>query len=124
MSSAASPRIFRLVLTGGPCGGKSSALSVIKASLETKGYDVYSAPEVPTIMISGGCAYPGNDGGLKLLAFETAIIKLQLQLEDSFSVVAASTGRCGYVSVLASISLVLRTTARPFAAALSEPGPA
>ena len=43
----------------------------------------------------GGCRYPGNDPAnrVALLAFETALIKLQFQIEDSFLQVARSTGR-------------------------------
>ena len=37
--------------------------------------------QVPTILLSGGCTYPGSDGGPLLMALETAIIKLQLQME-------------------------------------------
>ena len=52
--------VFRAVLTGGPCGGKSSSQEHIRRTLTQAGYDVYFAPEVPTIMINGGCAYPGE----------------------------------------------------------------
>jgi predicted ATPase len=87
------PTIFRLCLTGGPCGGKSTLLEQLKTNMARRGFDVLCAPEVPTIMIRGGAVYPGHDGGEKLLAFETAIIRLQMQLEDAFSMVAVSTGK-------------------------------
>lgn len=88
----AQPAIFTLVLTGGPCGGKTSALNRLTELLRSKGWDIYLVPEVPTIMLSGGCKYPGADKE-KLFEFETALIKLQLQMEDSFIQVARSTGR-------------------------------
>lgn len=85
--------VYKVVLTGGPCGGKSSSLKHFSKELTDRGYDVYTAPEVPTIMINGGCQYPGMDGKEELDDFETALLKLQLQVESSFTAVAASTGR-------------------------------
>jgi predicted ATPase len=84
---------FTVALTGGPCGGKSSSLEVFSDALRAKGYDVYTVPEVPTILIKGGCQYPGADGGEKLMQFEIGLIRLQMQIEDSFFRIAASTGR-------------------------------
>jgi len=82
-----------IVLTGGPCGGKSSSLDKIIETFAAKGYDVLAAPEVPTILMNGGCRYPGIDGGKKLEDFEIALMSLQMQMEDSFRRVARSTGR-------------------------------
>ena len=93
LGAMASGRIFKLVLTGGPCGGKSTVLSHLSDAFEARSFDVYCAPEVPSLLINGGCAYPGHDGGQKLIEFEMALIKLQIQLEDSFVQVALSTGR-------------------------------
>ena len=54
-SSPAARQVTTVVLTGGPCGGKSSALEVLSDELSGRGVDVYSVPEVPTILLSGGC---------------------------------------------------------------------
>eukprot|EP00729_Bicosta_minor_P008819 gene8819-10922_t len=85
--------LFKVVLTGGPCGGKSSSLAHITKAMASKGVAVYSVPEIPTILITGGCAYPGLEGGDQLFHFETAILQAQLQLESSFEMVAKSTGK-------------------------------
>ena len=85
-------KVFTLVLTGGPCGGKSTGMTMIKKELELDGYTVYTVPEVPTILISGGCAYPGENGGELLMEFETGLIALQMSIEESFLRIAASTG--------------------------------
>jgi len=92
-SAKPAPKIYRLALTGGPCGGKSTMMRMLNKSLEENGYAFYCAPEVPTILISGGAAYPGHDGGQKLIEFETALIKLQLQMEDSFLQIAATSDK-------------------------------
>jgi nucleoside-triphosphatase THEP1 len=53
-------KLFRVVLTGGPCGGKSSSLVSLKDTLRRKGYRVMTMPEIPTILMSNGAQFPGN----------------------------------------------------------------
>ena len=43
--------------------------------------------------MNGGARYPGLQNIEPLIAFETALMKLQLQVEDSFLTVARSTNR-------------------------------
>jgi hypothetical protein len=83
----------RIALTGGPCAGKSSSMQNITDTLLKLGYDVYFVPEVPTVLMNGGCKYPGIDGGKLLVEFEIALMSLQLQMERSFTQIAASTAR-------------------------------
>ena len=48
------PEIIKIVLTGGPCGGKSTALSKIDGYFSKKGYRVLSIPETATeLMVNG-----------------------------------------------------------------------
>lgn len=82
-----------VVLTGGPCGGKTQALGRLTAKLEDSGYDVYLVGETPTLLINGGCQYPGEAKEAELIEFETALIHLQIQMEESFRRVADSTPR-------------------------------
>ena len=49
--------VYRICLTGGPCGGKSSSQTALSKALSEAGYDVYFAPEVPTILMNGGCKW-------------------------------------------------------------------
>lgn len=53
-------KIICIVLTGGPCGGKSTSLKVLTSALEEKGYRVMTVPEVPTILMSNGAHFPGR----------------------------------------------------------------
>ncbi|KAA0164325.1 hypothetical protein FNF27_07818 [Cafeteria roenbergensis] len=85
--------IFTVVLTGGPCGGKSSSLEHVTKAFSARGFDVYAGPEVPTIIMQGGGKYPGIDAGELLSQFEIALLQLQEQMEDSFRRIALSTGR-------------------------------
>ena len=104
-----------LVLTGGPCGGKTSLLSVLRKQLPEMagarpaangdgdgdggggGLDVYVVPEVPTMLMEGGAVYPGNDAGQLLLDFEVSMMRLQLAMEKAFVDIARSTGRMAVV---------------------------
>ena len=82
--SSADSQVFQVVLTGGPCAGKSSAIEYFASKIRKHGFDVYQVPEVPTLLLNGGCVYPGLDGGDRLVAFETSLIELQLQMEQTF----------------------------------------
>ena len=46
----------KIVVTGGPCGGKTTALSRIQRDLSHLGYTVLIVPETATALISGGVA--------------------------------------------------------------------
>lgn len=46
--------IFRLVITGGPCSGKSTCMEYFKAELERMGYTVFCLPEVATMLMTAG----------------------------------------------------------------------
>jgi nucleoside-triphosphatase THEP1 len=46
--------IYKIAITGGPCGGKSSSLKRIQEDLTAKGFRVFSVPEVPTLVVQAG----------------------------------------------------------------------
>ena len=48
-------QITRICLTGGPCAGKTTALSAIQEKLVTQGFKVLMVPEAATLMMKGGC---------------------------------------------------------------------
>jgi CYTH domain-containing protein len=48
------PRPVEIVLTGGPCSGKTSSLAVISQKLADWGFRPLMVPEIPTILIGGG----------------------------------------------------------------------
>ena len=49
-------KIVKIAVTGGPCGGKSTALSYIKKTAESLGFRVLTVGETATELISGGVA--------------------------------------------------------------------
>jgi hypothetical protein len=81
-----------VVLTGGPCGGKSSCLAKIKDHFMSKGYMVFCIPEMPVLLKEGGCPNPGVENNKMLIEFEVALLQAQLQMENSFKQIAKSTG--------------------------------
>ena len=46
--------VSKIVLTGGACGGKTTALAAIEQELTDIGYKVYILDEVATRLISSG----------------------------------------------------------------------
>ena len=50
------PQISKIVITGGPCAGKTTAMSWIQNAFTAKGYTVLFVPETATELISGGVA--------------------------------------------------------------------
>jgi putative protein kinase ArgK-like GTPase of G3E family len=46
--------ITRIVLTGGPCAGKTTALSELSEGLFQMGFKVLLVPEAATVMKKGG----------------------------------------------------------------------
>ena len=75
--------IKRIVLTGGPCAGKTTALVRIIEHFSNLGFKVFTVPEVPTLYSQGGWSYLTPNPQLYYEG-ELAILETQLALEDSF----------------------------------------
>ena len=75
--------IKKIVLTGGPCAGKTTALVKINEYFSGMGYKVFMVPEVPTLYSQGGWNYLTPNRNLYYEG-ERAILETQLALEDSF----------------------------------------
>jgi len=75
--------IKRIVLTGGPCAGKTTALVRIIEHFSNLGFKVFTVPEVPTMYSQGGWSYLTPNRSLYYEG-ELAILRTQLALENSF----------------------------------------
>lgn len=73
--------LTKIVITGGPCGGKSTALSWIQNAFTRKGYTVLFVPETATEFITGGVA-PWTCG--TNLEYQKVQMTLQLEKERLF----------------------------------------
>ena len=78
------PEIKKIVLTGGPCAGKTTALVRIIEYFSGMGYKVFTIPEVPTIYSTAGWNYLTPNRQLYYQG-ERAILETQLALEDQFT---------------------------------------
>lgn len=75
------PKITKIVITGGPSGGKTTALSWIQNAFSKLGYMVLVVPETATEFISGGVA-PWTCGSN--LDYQKCQMQLQLEKERLF----------------------------------------
>lgn len=75
--------VSKICLTGGPCGGKTKALSKLEQELSDMGYKVFIIDEIATRIISSGIKPFGEDA-IKMIDFEDILLKLQLEEESSY----------------------------------------
>ena len=74
-------KINKIVLTGGPCAGKTTALVCINDYFTKLGYKVFTVPEVPTMVTQSGWNYMTTNKAFYYEG-EKIILELQLALED------------------------------------------
>lgn len=80
-------KITRIVLTGGPCAGKTSALELIVDHFTNKGYKVFTIPEMPTLFTQSGMNYLTKNKDF-FYEGEKATLEMQLAFEDRFTLMA------------------------------------
>lgn len=76
--------VKRIVLTGGPCGGKTTALAKIREKLESLGYNVLIVPEIATIVIPNAALDMQNLTEMQVFQFQREMLSLQDAFEASF----------------------------------------
>ena len=79
--------IKRIVLTGGPCAGKTSALTRIVEHFSAMGYKVFTIPETPTLFTQAGMNYLTKNSSF-FYEGEKATLEIQMALEDKFTLMA------------------------------------
>ena len=72
--------VTKIVLTGGPCGGKTTSVSILEQELTNKGYKVFIIDEMATNAILSGATPPciGN------FEFQKLIASMQLSRNKSY----------------------------------------
>ncbi len=85
------PPLYRIVLTGGPCGGKTSALTRLKSRLEELGFLVVCVPETATMLFGGGVPPPTDEASA--FCFQKALLQVQREVEDAFIALTRASGR-------------------------------
>ncbi len=79
--------IKRIVLTGGPCAGKTTALVKIIEHFSSLGFKVFTIPEVPTMFTQAGMDYLTQNRDF-FYEGEKATLQIQMTLEDKFYAMA------------------------------------
>ncbi len=79
--------IKKIVITGGPCAGKSTALERVKRAFSQRGYTVLILSETATQIITGGvtpwaCRTHAD--------FQKCLLRLQIAKEEAFAEAAAT----------------------------------
>ncbi len=87
--------VYKFVITGGPCGGKTTALARIFSFLRERGYEVITCPEAFTIFGSNGMSldYFSTDGMDYVI--QNSVLDVQLSLEESLERVLKARGKPG-----------------------------
>jgi predicted ATPase len=78
----------KIVLTGGPCSGKTTILQILRTEL---GDRVVPVPEAATLLLANGFPNPGTHVSWSpqwQAALQAAILPLQMALEDAYTLVA------------------------------------
>ena len=74
----APPECYKIVFTGGPCAGKTTALARVSNFLRSRGFTVYSVPEAATLIFQNGGAFFDQGAEEDVIVFQTKLIKLQI----------------------------------------------
>ncbi len=74
-------KIPKIVLTGGPCSGKTTSLSYLAEKLSDFGFMVFIVPEAATLAISGGIDPRKMSDVEQIKLFEESLFDIQLYLE-------------------------------------------
>ncbi|KAG5881998.1 hypothetical protein JTB14_028599 [Gonioctena quinquepunctata] len=74
---------YKLVLTGGPCGGKTTGQARLCTFFENLGWKVFRVPETASVLFSGGVKFSDLDEN-EVVNFQENLLKTMLQIEDTF----------------------------------------
>ncbi|KAJ0404298.1 hypothetical protein P43SY_003211 [Pythium insidiosum] len=86
------PPIYKFVLTGGPCAGKTTSLDRLSTFFRDRGFRVYVVPEASTLLQTGGAFFLDMQEK-DHLNFQWQILKMQMTMEDSFYSLAQDSGK-------------------------------
>ncbi|KAJ6217135.1 hypothetical protein RDWZM_008292 [Blomia tropicalis] len=80
--------VYRLVLTGGPCSGKTTGQARLSTFFENLGWKVYRVPETATTLFSGGIRFPDMNQEQQD-KFQENLIKVMIAMERTFFTLAS-----------------------------------
>lgn len=85
-------KLYKIVLTGGPCGGKTTGQSRLCTFFENLGWKVYRVPETANVLLSGGVKFSElNDD--QAHRFQEDLLRCMLQIENTYFQLGESCAR-------------------------------
>lgn len=78
-----SHRMYKVVLTGGPCGGKTTGQARLCTFFENLGWKVFRVPETATVLLSGGIKF-SDLSPEEAVSFQENLLKTMIQIENTF----------------------------------------
>lgn len=85
--------LFKFILTGGPCGGKTTAIARLSSFLRERGFEVIACAEVYTILASNGMSLDFYSTEGMDTVIQNSVLDVQLSLEDSIEKVLKARGK-------------------------------
>eukprot|EP00985_Skeletonema_marinoi_P016499 scaffold8890_cov99-Skeletonema_marinoi.AAC.2 len=86
--------IYKIVLTGGPCGGKTTSMARLSPYLRERGFEVITCPEAFSLLVNNGMAfdYLSAVKGMDIVVQDT-VMDMQIGMEDGFERVLRARGK-------------------------------
>lgn len=85
-------KVWKLVLTGGPCGGKTTGQARLSTFFENLGWKVYRVPETATVLLGGGVNF-ADLPQYAAIEFQENLLRTMIQIENSFFALAEASER-------------------------------
>ncbi|MBQ3732753.1 MAG: ATP-binding protein [Bacteroidales bacterium] len=84
--------ITKIVLTGGPCAGKTTTNERIEEFFSKVGYAVFTLPEAATLFIKAGAEFLTQDRNL-YFEIHKNMMRFLMEMEEDFYRIAEATGK-------------------------------
>lgn len=81
--------VYKLVLTGGPCGGKTTGQDRLATFFENMGWKVFRVPETATVLLRGGIKFDELTPE-QSFQFQENLLKTMMQIETVYFQLAAN----------------------------------
>ncbi|CDW74621.1 UNKNOWN [Stylonychia lemnae] len=92
--SKAQQALYKFCFTGGPCAGKTTALTHLSNVLDQFGFRVFCVPETATLFGKGGAMINMSEFTFDMkVKFQIQLMKTQIALEDNFLELAKNEGK-------------------------------
>ncbi|KAH7729112.1 hypothetical protein AAVH_03487, partial [Aphelenchoides avenae] len=76
-------RVYKVVLTGGPCGGKTTGQDRLASFFESMGWKVFTVPEAATVLLNGGVKF-AELNHQQAYQFQKDLLLTLIQIEQVF----------------------------------------